>query len=43
MKAGIYLVCARSALASPAVRAVADLLRGELVDEARVPRGQAVR
>jgi DNA-binding transcriptional LysR family regulator len=38
MKVGIYLVCARSALAIPRVRAVADLLSAELSAEARVPR-----
>jgi DNA-binding transcriptional LysR family regulator len=38
MKVGIYLVCARSALAVPRVRAVADLLAAELAPAARVPR-----
>lgn len=38
MKVGIYLVCARSALAVPRVRAVADLLTAELSPAARVPR-----
>jgi DNA-binding transcriptional LysR family regulator len=41
MKVGIYLVCARSALAIPRVRAVADLLSAELAREARVPRSTA--
>jgi DNA-binding transcriptional LysR family regulator len=38
MKVGIYLVCARSALAVPRIRAVADLLTAELSPDARVPR-----
>jgi DNA-binding transcriptional LysR family regulator len=38
MKVGIYLVCARSALAVPRIRAVADLLTTELAPDARVPR-----
>jgi hypothetical protein len=38
MKVGIYLVCARSALAVPRIRAVADLLSAELSPEARAPR-----
>jgi DNA-binding transcriptional LysR family regulator len=41
MKVGIYLVCARSALAIPRVRAVADLLSAELSREARVQRSTA--
>jgi DNA-binding transcriptional LysR family regulator len=39
MKVGIYLVCARSALASSRVRAVAELLAAELSPRERVPRG----
>ena len=38
MKVGIYLVCARSALAIPRVRIVAELLAAELAPEGRVPR-----
>lgn len=39
LKVGIHLVCARSALSIPRVRAVADLLATELTAKARVPRG----
>ncbi len=38
MKVGIHLVCARSALAVPRVRAVADLLAKELTPTARTAR-----
>jgi DNA-binding transcriptional LysR family regulator len=38
LKVGIHLVCARSALAVPRVRAVAELLVAELSPSARVPR-----
>jgi DNA-binding transcriptional LysR family regulator len=38
IKVGIYLVCARSALGVPRIRAVADLLTTELSPDARVPR-----
>jgi DNA-binding transcriptional LysR family regulator len=41
MKVGIYLVCARSALNIPRVRAVADLLSAELSPDARVQRSTA--
>jgi DNA-binding transcriptional LysR family regulator len=41
LKVGIHLVCARSALAVPRVRAVAELLKAELVPHARVPRGES--
>jgi DNA-binding transcriptional LysR family regulator len=40
---GIHLVCARSALGVPRVRAVAELLARELAPEARVPRGAGAR
>ena len=40
LKAGIHLVCARSALSIPRVRAVADLLAAELEPKARVLRGR---
>jgi hypothetical protein len=39
MKTGIHLVCARSALAVPRVRAVAELLVKELAPSARPERG----
>ena len=39
MRVGLHLVCARSALAVPRVRAVAALLADELVAGARVARG----
>jgi len=39
MRVGIHLVCARSALAVPRVRAVAELLAAELSPGARVARG----
>ncbi|MBS2015292.1 MAG: LysR family transcriptional regulator [Deltaproteobacteria bacterium] len=38
LKVGLHLVCARSALAIPRVRAVADLLAAELTRAGRVPR-----
>jgi DNA-binding transcriptional LysR family regulator len=41
MKVGIHLVCARSALAIPRVRVIADLLAAELSREARVQRSAA--
>jgi DNA-binding transcriptional LysR family regulator len=41
MKVGIHLVCARSALVVPRVRAVADLLTAALSPEARVDRAAA--
>lgn len=40
MRAGIHLVCARSALTVPRVRAVAELLAAELRPSARVRRGE---
>lgn len=41
MKVGIHLVCARSALAVPRVRAVAEALSAELAPSARVPRASS--
>jgi DNA-binding transcriptional LysR family regulator len=38
MQAGLHLVCARSALAVPRIRAVAEVLARELTPAARVPR-----
>jgi DNA-binding transcriptional LysR family regulator len=43
IKVGIHLVCARSALAVPRVRAVAEVLSAELAPSARVPRAQPPR
>jgi DNA-binding transcriptional LysR family regulator len=42
MKVGIHLVCARSALTVPRVRAVADRLAAELDPSARVPRAPSL-
>lgn len=43
MRVGIHLVCARSALTVPRVRAVADLLVAELSTTARIDRQRAPR